>query len=250
MRITILTVIAAVFLSAGGAGMAATNTKNWLQSHIYHVSDADFQKAPCIWKTARLDTTIAGKKLLEVFPIDVIKAVEVQGDEVTMPAALIVHTVMEARFEKLASHPISVLNAAAARISLKDGNCLQFNFLLDPADGSVSNVQTNLGTLKIAEHPECKKLIPHVKTGMTRQAVEAMLGQDGGLSVPFKYERYVLLNSKRTAMGEMIKMNFAFKPAGMSDAVYYLGKWVAPQQSPQDVLMRMSPPYIETPFSD
>ncbi|MDR3617228.1 MAG: hypothetical protein P4L53_26975 [Candidatus Obscuribacterales bacterium] len=57
-------------------------------------------------------------------------------------------------------------------------------------------------------------------------------------------------DSKNSNSKDVVKINLAFKPAGMSDAVYYLGKWVSPKQSPDDVVVRVSPPYRDRPFHD
>jgi hypothetical protein len=241
---------AAASLSLGAWQMAtADNGEVLLKSRIYHRSEDDFQKDACAWKGAQLGSAIDGKRLLDVFPGKDIKAVEMQGDEVTMPSSAILHVLTEGRFEKI-KHPIAVGNAPAGRLRLKDGNCFQFNILIDPADGCISSVQTPMGTLSVPDFPACKQLIPKLKAGSTRAEVEKTLQPDGGLSVPFKYERYIVQSPKCTEKGEVLKLNFAFKPAGMSDVVYYLGKWVVPHQSPKDILMRISPPYVEMPYND
>jgi hypothetical protein len=78
---------------------------------------------------------------------------------------------------------------------------------------------------------------------MTRAEVDKSLTPDGGKTIPFPYERYLIPNSVCGDKGEVVKVNLAFKPAGMSDAVYFLGKWVPPKPDPKDSLMRVSPRY-------
>lgn len=87
-----------------------------------------------------------------------------------------------------------------------------------------------------------------IRVGMTRAQVEKAFTGDGGLAVPFKMERYILLST----MGQpkVVKVTLQFKPAGMSKEVYFLGKWVVPKQKPGDVLMDISKPYLEPMFMD
>ncbi len=89
-----------------------------------------------------------------------------------------------------------------------------------------------------------------VRVGMTRAEVEKDLHVDGGLSTAFKSERYVVNASGTARGGKVAKVDISFKPAGMSDEVYYLGKWVASKQSPGDVVMKVSRPYVEPPYFD
>ena len=249
MKLTILSVLVVACLSLGGWVMMAEANDEVLRSRIDHLSEDQFQKDTCFLKSAQLSPSIQGKRLLEVFPAADIKAVEIQGDEIVLPTALLLNVLTQARFQEN-TRKISVIQAPGGRIRLNDGNCFHFNVLLDPADGSVVSVQTPMGAMSVPGFPECKPLIPKVKVGMRRVEIEQKLQPDGGLSTAFKYERYESRNSKCTDKGEFVKMNFAFKPAGMTDAVYYLGKWVAPKTSPQDILIRISPPYIEMPYAD
>jgi hypothetical protein len=87
-----------------------------------------------------------------------------------------------------------------------------------------------------------------LKIGMTRTQVEKQAYLDGGISVPFRMERYVL---KSGGSGPKVtKVRLKFKPEKMTKEVYFLGKWVIPQQQPDDVLMEISTPYLELPFYD
>jgi hypothetical protein len=249
MKSAIVSMIAAAWLSLGAWQMVTADNETPLTSRIYHESEDEFQKDACAWKSALFGNSVDGKRLLDVFPGTDIIAVEVQGDGVIMPTTLVLHVLTEGRFAKI-KHPISMINAPAGRLQLNDGNCFQFNILIDPVDECLSSVQTPVGTLSVPVFPACKQLIPNVKVGSTRAEVEKTLQPDGGLSVPFESERYMVQSPTGTETGAVLKLNLTFKPAGMSDAEYYLGKWADPSQSPQDILMRISPPYVEMPYLD
>jgi hypothetical protein len=99
--------------------------------------------------------------------------------------------------------------------------------------------------------PEQKQtLTKYSKIGMTRASAEKLFSPDGGLSSSFHKERYVANNSKHSDCDAVVKIDIVFKPAGMSDEVFYLGKWVAPKQSSADIVMNISAPYLEKPFYD
>lgn len=87
-----------------------------------------------------------------------------------------------------------------------------------------------------------------LQVGMTRTQVENQAYADGGISVPFRMERYVLKSGQSGP--KVTKVQLKFKPEGMTKEVYFLGKWVVPKQKPGDVLMEMSAPYQELPFYD
>jgi hypothetical protein len=85
---------------------------------------------------------------------------------------------------------------------------------------------------------------------MTRAEVDKRLTLDGGKFIPFLYERYMIPNSVCGDKGEVVKVNLAFKPTGMSSALYFQGKWTPPKADPKDSLMRVSPMYLERPKWD
>jgi len=238
-----------MWFSLWASGVAhASSIEDSLRSIIYHESDEVFQKDACPWIAGQI--LQQGSLLLDVFLLADIKAVEVQGDEITLPTALVIQILTQGRFEET-KHLISVGSAPAGRIRLKNGNCLQFNVLIDPAKRAISSIETSAGELIVPALPEkCKTFALQVKQGMTRAEVEKSLNPDGGESVPFRYERYVVQGSACGAKGEILKVNLGFKPAGMSDAIYFLGKWVTPTQSPQDIVVRISPEYMEVPYFD
>ena len=96
----------------------------------------------------------------------------------------------------------------------------------------------------------CSISFSHIELGMKRAEFEKWSHADGGLSVQFKQERYILDDCSPSS-GRVIKFDVAFKPAGMSDNEYYLRKWAIPNtQSPNDTLMQVSQPYIDFPFID
>lgn len=219
-----------------------------LQSRIYHRSEDDLQKEACLWKAAQLSPNVQGKLVLEVFPADTIDAVEIQDDETTLPTPLVLRFLSDARFGEV-THPIAVGKALAGRLWLKRRNCMAFNFLFDPVDDGT--MRTPLGDASAPGLAEkCRSVAVSIKPGMTRAEVEESLTADGGITVPFRYERYVIRNSACAENGEVVKVNVAFRPAGMSDAVYFLEKWTPTKQTPKDIVMRVSPKYLERPRYD
>jgi len=236
-----------ISLWAGGIACAASAADS-SGSNIHHESEEVFQEDGCQWKAGQV--LQQGSRFLDVFPWADIKTVEVQGDEITLPTALVTALLAQGRFET-AKHPIAAASAPAGRIRLKNGNCFQFNVLVDPSSHAISSIDTSIGEIVVPGLPEkCKAFALPARPGMTRAEVEQSMGADGGISAPFRYERYVVHGSACGAKGEVLKVNLAFKPDGMSDAVYYLGKWAAPKQSPRDVVMRISPEYLEMPYYD
>jgi hypothetical protein len=236
---------AAAFSLLGGTAMAQPEV-DALRSRIYHINQNDFRKDSSGWNAEKHAEAKSGKHLLQAFPVGQIKAIEVEGDEVDAPTHWVLSVLRNARF----GAPMAVPPASLpkGRIQLQDGRCLQFSISCDDI-GCAHSVRCDGWMLKLDAYPACTAQVPKLKAGMKRSDVEKLLGADGGISVPFKYERYVNYAEKCTEM-EKVKMNFAFKPAGMTDAVYYLGKWVPPKPSPDDVVMRISPAYSERPYTD
>ncbi|MBS2038350.1 hypothetical protein JST97_25425 [bacterium] len=90
---------------------------------------------------------------------------------------------------------------------------------------------------------QAREIQAKLKLGMTRAQVEKSFTGDGGLALPFKMERYILLSSLNKP--KVAKVTLQFRPAGMSKEVYLLGKWAPPRQKPGDVLMQISQPFLE-----
>ena len=249
MRYGIAVVVAVLWISPSAGGIAcAASTEDSLRSNIHHESEEVFQKDLCQWRAGQV--LLQGSRFLDVFPLETIKTVEVQGDEITLPTALVIEMLTQGRFETT-KHPVAVGSAPAGRIRLKNGNCFQFNVLIDPSVRTISSIDTSIGEMSVPALPAtCKAFALQARPGMTRAEVEKSMGPDGGIAVPFRYERDVARGPACGAKGEVLKVNLAFKPAGMSDAVYYLGKWAAPRPDPRDVLMRISPEYVEMPYYD
>ena len=249
MRYGISAAVAVLWLSPWAGGIAcAASTEDSLRSNIHHESEEVFQKDGCQWKAGQVFQQ--GSRFLDVFSMATIKTVEVQGDEITLPTALVIEMLTQGRFEKT-QHPVAVASAPAGRIRLENGNCFQFNVLIDPSARAISSIDTSIGEMVVPALPAtCKAFALQARPGMTRADLEKSMGPDGGIAVPFRYERYVARGPACGAKGEVLKVNLAFKPAGMSDALYYLGKWAVPRQDPRDVLMRISPEYVEMPYYD
>lgn len=228
--------------------MSAGDELNKLRLRVYH-SSLELYTQDSGPKVSSQAEKSSGKLLIEIFPPASIKLIDSPGDEVTLPTALILKIVLEGRFAR-DQKPIAVQSAPLFKIVLNDGRCLHCNVLFDPADNTVHSVRSDAGPLELPQAERFKALIPKLKKGMTRAQVEKIVSADGGITVPFRYERYLVPNSQCGDRGEVVKVNVAFKPAGMSDAIYYLGKWVVAKQSPDDVLERISPAYLEQPIYD
>jgi len=213
--------------------------------HIRHLSPGQVFSGPC----ERMERTLApGEAFGEAVPAGSITSVEVQADEIGLPDPIILYILRNGKFGVL-THPISVPAATAMRLMLAGGQCLQMNMLLDPANNQLSSVATDIGTLLVPSPvAACGVTLPSLIPGMTREEAGKSLRADGGLSTPFTLERYVVQHC--TTQDAAVKVNLAFKPAGMSDKTYQLGKWQRPPQKPQDVLMRVSPYYLESAVAD
>lgn len=253
MRYGIRSAITAMLLSLWACGIArASSAEDFsLHSYLYSVNyenDEVFQKDSCQWKAGQL--VQLGSLFYDVFPPTAVKIVEVQGDDIALPTPLLIHILTEGRFGSSA-HPITVGSAIAGRIRLRNGNCLQFNVLVDPAVRRVSSIDTRMGAMTVPDLPEeCRALALSVKVGMTRAEVEKSMSHDGGFAGPYLDDPYVFRNSACGFWGEVLKVRIAFKHAGMSDDVYRLRKWTVPPESPTDIVMRISPEFMEKPHFD
>lgn len=228
--------------------VAVADDADLLRLRIFHRSAEDFQKEACPWLGSTM--TRIGGRFLEVFPVGKIAAVEVQADETILPSALLLRAVMEGRFVDR-KRPISPDLFPTGRLWLKDGNCMAINVLLDPAGDQIAGVSTSMGYVSVPSLPDkCSSFVARVKPGITRAEVEKLLTLDGGRFIPFLYERYVIPNSACGDNGEAIKVNLAFKPAGMSDAAYLLGSSPPPKPNSKDTVVRVSPRYLERPNWD
>jgi hypothetical protein len=94
-------------------------------------------------------------RFLEIFPVDKIAAVEIQGDDTVLPSPLLLRFLMEGRFADT-SEPVNIEGSAEApgRLWLEDRNCMQFNVLLDPAGKGIAGVTTAVGYLNA--RPACR----------------------------------------------------------------------------------------------
>src|SRR5215471_8816780 len=208
--------LALVALAAGARGTG----DDGLRSRIHH--RGNFQNQSCVWKAAQLGQAVQGRQVLEVFPADDINALEIQGDETEFPSPLLLWVLREGRFVKEAPR-LAVERAHTVRLWLRNGSCVEFTILLDPADDQSASVRTGLGDVSVPGFPDkCRLHVSQPKPGMTRADVETRLTPDGGITVPFRYERFLVPHSSCGPKGELIKVSVAFRPAGMNDTDYLL----------------------------
>lgn len=228
--------------------IADNNLPN-LRSLLIHYGDDDYSKYSSDYTEDKRAQGENGKTFLQVFPLPEIAAIEIPGDETRLPSAIAELLLTKGKFVKDYA-PLAVQSAPALIVRLKDKSCIVFRLIFDPADMSLSYAESKAGVLVLPEELRCRSFHTNVRIGMTRAEVRKCFYEDGGISVPFRYERYVSAQKSNRPDGLAIKMNFAYKPAEISDAVYYLGKWQPPKQSENDTVVRCSPPYLEKPFTD
>jgi hypothetical protein len=102
--------------------------------------------------------------------------------------------------------------------------------------------------------------VKSIQVGMTRREVRALCHEDGGISSPFREERYILNDPPAQGPeGKVLKVKVAFKPADVSEEVYRdpnkFRKWLLEERrpgydSPDDIVVSVSPSYWEGPYSD
>lgn len=216
-----------------------------MKAKIFHETRELFEREAAGCKCARMEPAAIGTKFIDTFVPDKIKSISLQGDQVDLPSPLAAQTLGEAKFAAVKMRQGG--SKCPGRVRMLDGNCLPITFHIDDKH-RLYEVETPIGVLETSTI-NCAA-IDKLKNGMTRAAMEKYATADGGISIPFKYERYVVSGSKPDGQGAVLKFNLSFKPAGMSDALYYLGKWAPPKQSPEDIVMRISPFYQEKPFCD
>lgn len=223
-------------------------TFNKLKSKVSHLASEAFQKEHADCRCHRFEPAAYTTSFLDTFPVDNIKLLTVKDDEVALPSALLVHGLTEGRFADFRKRPFPG-SSSEARVWMTDGNCLELKLHFDTAGKNLTAIETPLGTLAIPEQAGAgKKYL--VKTGMTRKETEKYLTIDGGISAPYSYERFIVKEAPQAAYGQVVKVNISFKPAGRSDANYYLGKRARPRQSSGDTVMKVSPFYVEPPYCD
>jgi hypothetical protein len=220
-----------------------------LRSKVIHYSVIDFAKYSPECKHAKGTKAEVGISVSSVFPASEISAIEINGDEIVLPTSIVLKLISLGQFSEPKTR-ISVQSAPSVRIRLKNGDCVLFNVLIDPKDMSVAYANSAMGIVSLPDECQCKSFKQPLRVGMTRSDLQKLFVPDGGIYAPFYYERYVSILEPATAQGQKVKVNFAFKPGGMTDEVYYLGKWQNPKSSDSDIVMRLSPPYREVPYHD
>jgi len=228
-----------------------------LNSLVRYVKDGTLGACPSSDMTLA-DTSRIDKPVKDYLPLADIQAIEIQGDSIRLPSAIVVRALAFGKFVKW--EPRTFGQAVAACIWFKNGSKLPITFF--PMSGQVFN-QAKIGNgwltlseLHSEEFSRCvsdlKKLeLRHTK----RREFERLFHVDGGISTPYRAERYVFSDVKSQKL--VPKVNAVFKPASMSEQVYeaesafvtHSQSWTARQQ-PDDILMNLSPVYLEEAFFD
>jgi len=104
---------------------------------------------------------------------------------------------------------------------------------------------------------QTKTVLASLKAGVTRADVERECKMDGGISVPFYSERYIVPGYPEYKKSVMVDIQF--KPVGVPDDVYkdpqrFRDWWTAhlkfPPWSGNDVVVSVSPPYLQFESGD
>jgi hypothetical protein len=185
------------------------------------------------------------KRLKNKINIRDITVIEVIGDQITLPTPMIIEFFLIGTFtDEFMTMKSS--DEVTVKAYLKNNNCFDFTFFPNVMGAHVLSGSSTITAPYIYKYSIDG--LSSIKKWITRSELEKIMHVDSGISSTFHFERYVLNNAKNDPPS--IKLNIAFKPAGMSDAIYLLGKWNPPKQSPDDTIFRLSPPYSERSTND
>ena len=219
-----------------------------LKSLIVHYSPEDYAKYGAGCTEFKLPTNAKGRTLLDVYPTSDIQAVELRGDEVDFPSALASSLVSTAKI--VANDNSAAGQTADFRIKFKSGKIISVYRFFNSLDGSPMFTTDDGCILVLPSVLQSRYPKNLIAKGMTRADVEKHFGIDGGITSAFRYERFIFLEKEPTKDGLVTKINVRFKPAHMTDALFYLGKWQIPKISKEDTVMAVSQPYLEQEFRD
>ncbi|MBS1994073.1 MAG: hypothetical protein JSS83_26365 [Cyanobacteria bacterium SZAS LIN-3] len=193
---------------------------------------------PCKSKWPELDADKSmGKGLPALLPLAQVQSIEIFGDEVRLPSPLVLQALLQgrvARRDVRASGP-----AHNVDLKFKDGRCLELTFF--PVDQQLFH-QMRAGE-QWCEIPVVGKeagnwssTVAAIKPGATtREQLLRLCSEDGGISVPFRSERFIVNGAK--VADRVLKINVAFKAAHK-------------EPSGQDVVARVSPVYLDFAYCD
>ena len=180
--------------------------------------------------------------MMNLYNLEDIAEIKIDGDEIDLPIPLLSKLFIKGQV----TSPQPAISFLTGQLILKSGKSVDIHFFKDnPTYMAMENPEFDVIISPPYRVPD---MPPEIKPGITRAVFEKQFHVDGGISTPFHLERYVMNDAK--IGDEVAKVNVAFKPAGMSDQVYLLGKGATPKQSADDILMRLSPIYLEAPIFD
>ena len=233
---------------SGGVSVAAAESNDadyqTLRSKVRYVAENSLGRCREKWPSLR-DSKSVGKPVGNCLPLADIESIDVAGDEVSMPAAYVARTLKEGTIQAAASNV--VVQPLQAQLRFRDGRCIE---LIYPRglDGKILN-RIQIDGVPISVPPivgveaKCKASLAAIKSGVTTRAdFEKHFSVDGGISVPFRCERFVFKNGIVGA--QVLKINVAFRPAAATK------KESHPKQSPNDIYIRCSPVYLEPAYFD
>ena|GEM_PF-5813449 len=215
-----------------------------LRSKVRYVAGNSLGRCLEKWPTLR-DSKSVGKPVGACLPLADIESIDVAGDEVDMPAACVARTLLDGTIDDAASSVL--VQPLSAQLRFKDGRCIELTYPRG-ANGIIGN-RARIGMAIINVPPtagvdaKCRTALAAIKSGITTRAdFSKHFSLDGGISVPFRSERYVFKDGK--VGDQVLKINVAFRPAAMNK------KELHPKQSPKDVYLRSSPVFLEPAYFD
>ena len=215
-----------------------------LRSKVRYVGENSLGRCLEKWPTLKAEKAV-GKPVRDLLPLATVESISVGGDELDMPQVLLVRALMEGSISS--GQAVFIGPPIEVQMKFNDGRCLDMSFY-HSFSGQLGNRAT-IAEAKFAVPPiegvgkKFTEAIAGCKRGVTTRAdFEKHFVLDGGISVPFRVERYVLKDGK---IGDkVLKTNVAFRPAA-SDK-----KESHPRQSPKDLFVRCSPVFLEPAYFD
>jgi len=238
----------------GGEGSIAQK----LSSRVHYVADgATLPRCDGSWSALSAPTAM-GKLVSELLPISEVESIQIAGDPVRLPAALVLRAIVKGRLEK--RDACNFGPAVPVYLRFKDGRCLPMTFF--PGFNHqlfhqvlIGGAWLELTPVACPEGQTWSRSLLALKPGTTTRAeFEKTFHVDGGLSVPFRGERYVFNSFKSD--DEVLKVNVAFRPKDMTAAQYEAETISGPANLPAraqnagDVLMQLSPVYLDPAYCD
>lgn len=249
-----------VFLLWGGRPVisASGSIENRVTSKIGYVADGAASKCTTTSKALGESLKI-GALVKDALPLQDVEAIEIFGDSLRLPGAIVTRALCSGKVVKC--DPRAYGQAIVGCVRFKGGNALPMTFF--PNAGQLfSQIKLGESWLEMPAVPApgadgCLKSLADLKPGTsTRKDLQKHFYPDGGITAPFRGERFVFQGYKSDA--GVLKVNAAFRPKSVTESAYNAQELFEnkasnhsnPKQSPDDVLMKLSPVYLEQAFFD